>query len=259
MTKNVILTGAGGEIAREIAKLFLKKGFFIYAIELKEKLLSETADILTNEGYNQFETIISDITDKKKITQSIEQIAQKTSINILINHVGVSSAERLEDTTETTWEKDIQTNLNGTFYCTNKVLEYMKVQRNGCIITIGSVNSDEAIACPAYSAAKAGLANYNQAIAMEYGQFNIRANMVSPGSVMTKAWDNRIKNEPKTYENILKWYPLKRLAKPIDIAKAILFLTESEAISGINLRVDAGLSAGNALFAQDITSCDFGV
>jgi NAD(P)-dependent dehydrogenase (short-subunit alcohol dehydrogenase family) len=100
-----------------------------------------------------------------------------------------------------------------------------------------------------------------QAIATEYGQYNIRANTVSPGSVRTGAWDARVEKNPAVFEKLLKWYPLKRIVTPKSVSDAVLFLASEKAdyISGINLRVDAGLSAGVALFAQDITSEDFGV
>ena len=262
VNKVIVITGAGGEMAQEMTRQAIKEGAFVIALDVIADALDPFLDELRKDKLTNFEKIIANISDKNEIQTIIDNIITKyKKIDILINHVGVTQCESLETTSISNWEKDININLNGTYYITNACLKYMKKENYGNIITIGSVNSDRAIGNPAYSIAKNGLITYMQSIAMEYGQYNIRANTVSPGSVKTKAWDYRIKKTPKVFENLLKWYPLKRIATPKCISKATLFLCSDDAfcISGINLRVDAGLSAGSALFAKDITSEDFGV
>ena len=260
--KVVIITGAAGEIAQEMSREILRKGGFVVALGLHSEPLDRFLDQLDAEGLRAYKRVIADISSKETMDQVIEEVIhEKGKIDILINHVGVALAESLHATTAEHWRTEIEVNLNGTYYITDAVLKPMKAARSGVIITIGSVNSDRAIGNPAYSAAKAGLVSYMQAIATEYGQYNIRANTVSPGSVRTGAWDARVEKNPAVFEKLLKWYPLKRIVTPKSVSDAVLFLASEKAdyISGINLRVDAGLSAGVALFAQDITSEDFGV
>ena len=260
--KVVIITGAAGEIAQEMTRSILREGGYVVAVGLYAAPLDRFLESLKDEGFTQYKRIIADISSRERMDQVVDQVmTQLCRIDILINHVGVAQAESLQSTTVPLWESDIQINLNGTYYITNAVLAHMKTARKGTIITIGSINSDRAVGNPAYSAAKAGLVSYMQAIATEYGQYNIRANTVSPGSVHTHAWDARIQKQPDIFVKLLKWYPLRRIATPQSISHAVLFLASDEAdcISGINLRVDAGLSAGMALFARDITSEDFGV
>ena len=260
--KIVIITGASGEIAQEMVKTVIKEGGFVVTMGAREKSIDPFLEELTKLKLTNFKRVIADLACKTQMENMIAEIVKEYGrIDILINHVGVTQCESLETTTPELWEKDIQINLNGTYYITNATLKQMKKQKSGNIVTIGSVNSDRMVGNPAYSAAKAGLVHYVKAIATEYGQYNIRANTVSPGSVRTKAWDFRIKKNPETFENLLKWYPLKRIATPKGVSNAVLFLASDDAdcISGVNLRVDAGLSAGVAPFAKDITSESFGV
>ena len=260
--KVVIITGAAGEMAQEMTRRILQEEGFVVALGLHASPLDSFLETLEAEGLTQYKRVIADISSQASMKEVINDvISQLGHIDILINHVGVAQAESLQSTTSELWESDIQINLNGTYYITDAVLTYMKRARNGTIVTIGSVNSDRAVGNPAYSAAKAGMVSYMQSIATEYGQYNIRANTVSPGSVRTRAWDMRVEKNPDIFEKLLKWYPLKRIASPRSVSNAVLFLASDEAdcISGVNLRIDAGLSAGVALFAQDITSEDFGV
>ena len=260
--KVVIITGATGEIAQEMILQVLKENGIVIALNIHENTLDDFLNTLSNDKLKRVQKVIADISDKEKIIKVIKDVITKYyKIDILINHVGVTQCESLQTTTPELWEKDININLNGTYYITNECLYYMKNQNFGSIVTIGSVNSDRTVGNPAYSAAKVALISYMKAITTEYGQFNIRANTVSPGSVRTKAWNFRQINNPEVFDNLIKWYPLKRLATPLAVSKATLFLASDDAdcISGVNLRVDAGLSAGVALFAKDITSESFGV
>ncbi|NQY23893.1 MAG: SDR family oxidoreductase [Campylobacteraceae bacterium] len=260
--KVVVITGAAGEMAQEMTRQVIKEGGFVVTLGVRASTLDPFLDDLKKENLLAFKRVIANISNQEEIENIIEEVIKEhKKIDILINHVGVTKAESLNTTSVQLWKDDIEININGTFYITNACLVHMKKAKQGNIITIGSVNSDRCVGNPAYSASKAALVQYMNAIATEYGQYNIRANTVSPGSVRTKAWDFRIKNNPETFDNLLKWYPLKRIATPACISKATLFLASDDAfcISGVNLRVDAGLSAGVAPFAKDITSESFGV
>ncbi|MEQ8699717.1 MAG: SDR family oxidoreductase, partial [Bauldia litoralis] len=110
-----------------------------------------------------------------------------------------------------------------------------------------------------YSAAKAGMISLTKALAMEYGRFGIRANIVCPGTVRTPIWEHRVEKSPEILTELGKWYPLGRVANPIDIARAVGFLASDDAaaITGVVLPVDCGLSAGNIVMTREITLEDF--
>jgi NAD(P)-dependent dehydrogenase (short-subunit alcohol dehydrogenase family) len=131
----------------------------------------------------------------------------------------------------------------------------MKQRRRGSIVIVGSVNGLSTFGNPAYSAVKAGLVSFTHSMAVEYGPYNIRANIVCPGTVRTPAWAKRIERNPEIFEGLKKWYPLGRVAEPQDVALAIAFLASDDAafISGAVLPVDGGLMAGNRIMTGEIT------
>ena len=130
----------------------------------------------------------------------------------------------------------------------------MQRRGGGSIVFIATVNALAHYGNPAYAAAKAGLVAYAKAIAVERGAAGIRANVVCPGSVRTPAWDHRLRRTPDLLDSVLPHYPLGRLVTPEEVASAALFLA-SDAASGITgavLAVDAGLTAGNLRFVNDV-------
>ena len=119
------------------------------------------------------------------------------------------------------WQRDVNLNLNGTFYTVEAVRASMIERQQGVLVLIGSVNGMASLGHPAYSAAKAGLISYTKALALELGKYGIRANIVCPGTVKTKAWQARVDKNPQVFENLKKYYPLRDFATPDDIADAV--------------------------------------
>jgi NAD(P)-dependent dehydrogenase (short-subunit alcohol dehydrogenase family) len=131
----------------------------------------------------------------------------------------------------------------------------MQQKRQGSIIAVGSVNGLSALGDPAYSAAKAGMISLTRSLALEYGRFGIRSNIVLPATVRTPLWDERAKKDPKVLATLMRWYPLGRIVEPIDVARVIGFLASdaAAAITGAALPVDCGLTAGNIVMARELT------
>ena len=180
-------------------------------------------------------------------------------VDVLVNNAGFSKEPTLERTTPGSWQSDVDGNLNGTYYCTYAVLPSMKARKSGAIVNIGSVNGLSTYGDPAYSAAKAGMISLTKAVAMEYGRFGIRCNIICPGTVRTPIWEHRVAKSPEILTELGKWYPLGRVVDPIDIARAVGFLASdaAAAITGVVLPVDCGLSAGNIVMTREITLEDF--
>lgn len=256
--KNVVLTGAAGGIGQAMTRTFARRGASVGLIDKNDKVL-EFAETLRNEGFNAAASV-ANIELEEQVKTSFQSLRSELGpVHVLVNNAGFSSASNLETTTGDEWCRDIGGNLNGTYFCTSQALEDMKPLKGGVILTIGSVNGLTSLGDPAYSAAKAGMISYTKALAMEYGRFGIRANMISPGTVRTPIWDHRVKREPKIFEKLVKWYPLRRVADPKDIANAAAFLAsdEASAITGAILPVDCGLSAGNIVMTREITQLEF--
>ena len=256
--KTVLITGAAGGIGQSLAKTFAQKGASLALLDKLDEV-KLVAKSLADEGFTTAASV-ADIGSSGQVEGAIATLREALGpIGILVNNAGFSSASNLETTDAETWRNDVNGNLNGAYHCTAQVLSDMKNAGGGSIVFVGSVNGFTSLGDPAYSAAKAGLISYTKAVAMEYGRFGIRANMVSPGTVRTPIWNHRIEREPEIFEKLVKWYPLRRVADPQDIANAVEFLASdaASAISGAILPVDCGLSAGNIVMSRDITQLEF--
>ncbi|MEO6013694.1 MAG: SDR family oxidoreductase [Devosia sp.] len=243
--KRVVVTGAGGGIGRELVSLFSRLSADVIACDINEAAL---ASIGVSASY------AFDLRDPSACQSAVARIEQEGAIDILINNAGYSLAETLDDVTDAAWFGEVDTNLNGTRNITDRVLAAMLRRRLGTIVFVASVNANGHYGNPAYSAAKAGMLAYCRAIAVEYGRHGIRANSVCPGSVITKAWDHRIADDPGLIARTQSFYPLGRTVSAAEVAKATLFLASDLAsgVTGAALPVDAGLSAGNVGFIDSI-------
>src|SRR5258708_40110086 len=131
--------------------------------------------------------------------------------------------------------------------------------RAGTTVGVGWKAALGALGDPAYSAAKAGMISLTRALALEYGRYGIRANIVLPGTVRTPIWQERAARDPEVLKTLERWYPLGRIVEPAEVARVIAFLASdaASAITGAVLPVDCGLSAGNLVMARELTLEDF--
>ena len=243
----VFVTGGGSGIGRAICELFAQEGAIAVAADLIPERAIETAERITDAGGRALGLEI-DVADAAKVQSAIDAaIAHYGQIDILVNNAGLSVGDRITDFDEAMWDLNIDVVLKGVYLCSRAVLPGMIERRSGVILNIGSVNGLLAIGESAYSAAKAGMVNLTQNMAIHYGDDGIRVNLIAPGTIRTPIWDERLKAEPDAFEQLTPWYPLGRVGVPEDIAKAALFLCSDDAswITGVALPVDGGLTAGN--------------
>lgn len=252
--KNVLISGACGGIGVELCRYYLEAGARVCALDKDGEKLQALLAAFTNHGERVL-AAQADITDLSALQQALPAL----DFDVLIANAGMAHALSLKNTQPEQWHNDIDVNVHGTYHCVTAVLPGMQRRRCGVIVIIGSVNSAQALGHPGYSAAKAALAHYTKSLAMEYGRFGIRVNMVSPGTVKTQAWHARREKNPRVFDALLEWYPLRTFAEPLDVAHATAFLASDLArvITGSILPVDAGLSAGNRMLAHQLTLEDF--
>lgn len=254
--KVAIVTGAGSGIGRAIALRFASEGAKVAVAEIEEESGKQTVhDILKEAGEALF--VKTDVTDAEQVEQMVsETINYFGTIQILVNNAGVSYTEDILDIEPESWHRDIATNLTSFYLCCKAVLPIMIEIRNGSIVNISSVNALVAIGEFGYSAAKAGIINLTKNLAVRYGEYGIRCNVICPGTIESERggayWDEKVGDRKK----LLKWYPLRRLGKPEEVAACALFLAsdESSFVTGTILTVDGGLTAGMRFFGHDISS-----
>lgn len=256
--KVVAVTGAAGGIGQAVCRYFASEGAVIAAIDKKDTVIA-FADELKRDGVKTAHAV-ADIGDASSVAKAFAHlVAALGPVDILINNAGYSDHPTLARTDPKGWQADMNGNLNGAFNCAHAVLPGMQEKRQGSIIAVGSVNGLSALGDPAYSAAKAGMISLTRSLALEYGRYGIRSNIVLPATVRTPLWDARAKKDPKVLATLTRWYPLGRIVEPIDVAKAIGFLASdaAAAITGVALPVDCGLTSGNIVMTRELTLEDF--
>ncbi len=256
--KVVAITGAAGGIGQSLCRYFAGQGAAIAAIDKSPALDGFMAEDWAKAKKTAHAKI--DIGERGAVMDAFAGLtATLGPIDILVNNAGFSSHPTFRNTTPDSWDHEVNGNLNGAYYCAHAVLDGMKAKGSGNIVAIGSVNGLGALGDPAYSAAKAGMISLTKSLALEYGRFNIRSNIVLPGTVRTPLWQRRAAKDPTVLETLRKWYPLGRIVDPEDVAQAVAFLASdaAAAITGIALPVDCGLSAGNIVMARELTLEDF--
>ncbi|MGF6648194.1 SDR family oxidoreductase [Paraburkholderia sp. GAS82] len=253
MNRVVLVTGATGGIGSALCRRFVEQGDTVLALDLNPAALDALAATL---GADRVTPVVADLADPASVQAAVAQaVKQRGPVDVLVANAGGAKSPTLATTDIASWQRDVNLNLNGTYYTVEAVRASMIERQQGVLVLIGSVNGLASLGHPAYSAAKAGLISYTKALALELGKYGIRANIVCPGTVKTKAWQARVDKNPQVFENLKKYYPLRDFATPEDIADAVQFLASPMArvITGVALPVDGGLMAGNRLMAEDLT------
>jgi len=170
-------------------------------------------------------------------------------LDVLVNSAGVSIDSTIEKTDEAIWDETLDVNLKGTFFCVRSALPALR-KTGGAIVNMASVAGLQGSAeGSAYCASKGGVVNLTRALAMELAP-DIRVNCVCPGWVDTDMLRRDyvdLADDPAAAEReAIEESPLKRVATPEEIAKAIAYLASHDArfMTGVALPLDGGMSAG---------------
>jgi NAD(P)-dependent dehydrogenase (short-subunit alcohol dehydrogenase family) len=242
-----IVTGGGSGIGRATAERFAAEGArVVVADRVAERAAAVVAAIEQAGGVAL--AVPVEVTDAESVGQMAEQARQSYGgIDILVNSAAISRGDDILTIEEDVWDLNLAVVLKGVFLCAKAVLPTMIHARRGAIVNIASVNGLMGLGEEGYSAAKAGVINLTQNMAIKYGKHNVRANVICPGTVQTPIWQARYERDPQVFEKLAEWYPLGRVGQPEDIANAVLYLASDEAawVTGAVLNVDGGLMAGS--------------
>ncbi|ODT83433.1 MAG: SDR family oxidoreductase [Pelagibacterium sp. SCN 64-44] len=244
--KKVLISGAGGGIGRVLVETFHAAGAQVIGVDRDAALLA---------GLPLLRAVLFDQADARATRSAIAaDIDAHGAPDAVIANAGFTRAEHFGHLDDDVWASEMAVNLNGAYAMVDPAVAAMARRGSGNVVFISSVNALAHFGNPAYSAAKAGLIAYAKAIAVERGGQGIRANVVAPGSVRTPAWDHRLAADPHLLDKVLPHYPLGRMVGPEEVANAALFLASDAAsgITGVTIPVDAGLTAGNLRFVNEV-------
>ncbi|MDE5412536.1 MAG: 3-oxoacyl-ACP reductase FabG [Bacillaceae bacterium] len=239
--KTAIITGAGNGIGKEAALTFSREGANVVVADFDEAAAEAVVAEIKEKGGNGI-AIKVNVADQESVTQMVQEAVNSFgSVDILVNNAGITADAMLHKLTPENWQKVIDVNLTGVFYCTQAVIPKMVEQGKGKIITTSSVSGVYGnVGQTNYAATKAGVVGMTKSWAKEFGGKGINVNAVAPGFVETSMV---AKVPDKVIEKLKMTIPLNRLGKPADIANAYLFLAsdESDYVNGTVIHVDGGI------------------
>lgn len=241
--KVALITGAANGIGKATATLYTKKGAQVVLVDLSDKVY-DLAELLKNDYGVDVLPLIGDITQEDQIDSFLKQaISHFGRIDVLANIAGAVELEDAENLPIEYWDKMMTINAKGSFMMCQKVGKIMIAKGGGKIVNISSQAGFIAIdKHVAYTASKAAVIGMTKVLALEWAEFGINVNAISPTVVLTemgeKAWQGEIAEQMK------RSIPCGRFAYPDEIAAAVLFLStnESNMITGENLVVDGGFT-----------------
>jgi NAD(P)-dependent dehydrogenase (short-subunit alcohol dehydrogenase family) len=237
--KVALVTGAAGSIGRGIAERFVRSGAKVFITDLDQRTLDEISAEL---GPN-CRGLAADVTSHKQVQQAVAATidAFGDQVGVLVNVAGVvGQGGPVEELTVENWDFVFAVNCTGTFLFTKEVVPLMKRAGSGSIVNFSSKSGKTGSALmSAYSAAKAAIIGFTQALALELASHHIRVNCVCPGITEgTGVWSNvstdYVKNMGLPIEEVVKKFtakvPLGRLARIDDVVNATCFLASEEAV-----------------------------
>jgi NAD(P)-dependent dehydrogenase (short-subunit alcohol dehydrogenase family) len=240
-----LITGAAQGLGKEMAKIMISQGATIVITDINEKSLVETAEELSCKH------MVMDVTKEDQWKNVISNIEKDIgSLNILVNNAGIGGGGDVESTDLESWHLVHSVNLDSVFLGCKSSLPLMRKSGNGSIINISSMSGIVASHnMSAYNSSKAAVRHLSKSVALHCAKSTnlVRCNSIHPVFTRTAMVQSMIDAAPERNieEKLVQQIPLRKLAEPIDIANAALFLAsdESSFITGTELVVDGGLSA----------------
>ena len=239
--KRVLITGGASGIGAATAARFLGEGSAVCVLDrdsgAREKIRRTLPDLA--------ETLDADVSKLKQVEAAIEQAAKiMNGLDVVINNAGISIRHNFLEITPEEWEKVVAVNLTGVFYVAQTAARHMMRHEGGVILQTASTNGIMGYPYYAdYNATKAGVIELTRSMALELAP-KIRVCAVAPGYVLTPM--QRAEYSDEMLEEVNRKVPLRRHAKPEEIAALFAFLASDDAAyaTGHVFTMDGGETAG---------------
>lgn len=240
--KTALVTGASKGVGRGIALALAREGCDVAVnYNSDSKGAEATVAEICSAGRRAF-AVQANVGVSADVDSMFTHVFDKfPRLDILVNNAGVQTWKELLNLTEAEWDRVLDTNLKGTFLCTQRAAARMKDAGGGRIINIGS--GCNKLAFPRlvdYTSSKGGIEQFTKVAAVELGKYNITVNCVAPGAIEIE----RTKEEAGDYAGTWsKLTPLKRVGMPDDVGRAVVFFAGplADFVTGQTLWVDGGL------------------
>jgi len=242
--KVVLITGAATGMGETSAIEFAKAGAKVVVADWNEVEGKATVDAITREG-GDAKFVKVDVSSADSVKAMVDKTLEWYGrLDCAFNNAGIMEENaKLADVDEAMFDRIVAVNMKGVFLCMKYELPVMVAQGKGAIVNTSSVCAARILPnCAAYTASKFGVVALTRSAAVEYGGSGVRINAILPGAIATPMAKAAIEADPARLERIKHTRPLGKVAEPIVIAKAAMWLCSDDAdhITGHALPVDGG-------------------
>ncbi len=231
--KVVLITGASQGLGAGMAKAFAARGASVMLCSRsEEKLKKVTESIVSQKGKAAY--CVCDITDDQMVDAMIAKTEEMFGfVDILINNAALHTSLPVVDTTKPLWDKQIGTNLTGTFLCTRAVLPSMIKRKGGKILNISSSAAKHFFpGFGAYAASKGGIVSFTHTLSEEVKEHNINVNAIYLGMTNTEYTQQRMADDKAVT------IPLDQMMQIEDVLPVVMFLTSDDARTIMGAAID---------------------
>jgi len=240
--KVAFITGGNSGIGKAVAVLMAREGAKVMIADIKEN--KETLEEVLKEGTDA-RFVICDVSKPEEVERAVaETVMAFGSLDVAVNNAGIVDASPIHEKSIEEWQRVININLSGVFYGMKyQIAQMRKQETGGAVINMGSIMSQVAeYGIGSYASSKHGLVGLTKVAALENGTNNIRVNAIGPGYIETPLLMDNAAQSAEYRSYMESKHAMKRLGKPEEIAKAVLFLASDDAsfCTGAYLPVDGG-------------------
>ncbi len=243
--KKVLITGGSKGLGKDAALAFARLGADVMITGRNSAELEVATREMRQLHTNTF-FLTADMQDVQSIYRMVDDtIATLGGLDILVNNAGINIAKPAFEVTEEDWDRVLDTNLKGTFFCAQRAGKHMAANGGGRIINMVSQMAFVGyIKRSAYCSSKGGAVQLTKALAVEWASYGVKVNAVAPTFVETDLTKKMFEDQ-EFYQDVLRRIPLGKLAQVSDITGAVLFLASDMAnfITGETIKVDGGWTA----------------
>lgn len=239
----VIVTGGASGIGEAIVEAFAMQNSRVAFLDIQDAAADRLVDKIEAAGLTPPIYFHCDLTDIAAIKTSVQNILRRfNTVHVLVNNAGNDLRHTIEEVTSESWDQIMAVNLRHQFFVTQTVIPTMKQAGGGSIINMSSISwVIPSTGLPVYVAAKAAIVGLTRTLAHELGFDNIRVNCIMPGAIQTDRQERLWLTEAYKAE-ILSRQALKRIIRPDEVARLVLFLAaeDSSSITNQSFIIDGG-------------------